>query len=243
VREPWRIAAAHLLDAGLDPREFVGDAAPRLATIERMIRGGLHAPWTSSAGRLFDAVAAMVGLRTTASYEGQAAMELEWSATGEPACGSYPFEIDEAPDMGAGQEPERPFPAAHERCGKPLVVDTRPLVRAAADDVRSGVGAAAIARKFHTATAEMAAAICRRIREREQVATVALTGGVFGNAILCGEVTERLKSDGFRVVRHRKVPPGDGGLALGQLAVAARSATIGKSGATFAAGSLSSPHA
>jgi hydrogenase maturation protein HypF len=208
IREPWRMAVAHLADAGWSgalPRGDVPEAAQR--TVRVMLQRGVNAPPTSSAGRLFDAAAALAGVRQSVSYEGQAAVELEWLATTvPPPDGSYPFELTHA------EEGESPGPS--------LVADTRPLVRAVAEDAARGTAAASIARRFQTTVVEMIAAVCGRIRERSGLNEVVLSGGVFLNALLTSEVTDRLTGDGFAVYRHRLVPPNDGGLSLGQLAVA-----------------------
>jgi len=134
-------------------------------------------------------------------------MELEWLAASIPADGSYPF------DLG--------FSVADDRAESTLVIDTRPLIRAAAGDAVNGTPAALIARRFHTTLVELVASVCSRLRAASGIGDVVLSGGVFLNAILTHEVTERLAGEGFRVFRHRLVPPGDGGLSLGQLAVAA----------------------
>jgi hydrogenase maturation protein HypF len=165
-----------------------------------MIERRLNAPMTSSMGRLFDAVAALAGVRLRVSYEGQAAMELEALAADVDADGAYPFAIPG---------------------GSPLVIDTRPLIVAAAAEARLGRAPAVIGRRFHTTILEIVAQVCTRLAEESGLADVVLSGGVFLNALLTGEVTARLERDGFRVYRHRRVPPGDGGLCLGQLAVAA----------------------
>jgi hydrogenase maturation protein HypF len=205
IREPWRMAAAHLADAGLDAgwlhdRDRGHVTATALETVSRMIERRLNAPMTSSMGRLFDAVAALAGVRPRVSYEGQAAMELEALATDVDTDGAYPFAI----------------PA-----GSPLVIDTRPLIASAAAEARLGRAPAVIGRRFHTTILEIVAQVCARLAEESGLADVVLSGGVFLNALLTGEVTARLERDGFRVYRHRRVPPGDGGLCLGQLAVAA----------------------
>jgi len=207
VREPWRMAAAYLADADRDDtllRKRVPAAA--LATVRRLIDRRVNAPLTSSVGRLFDAVAALAGILDSARYEGQPAMELEWSAAEVSADGVYPFEILDP----------RPTEA-------PLQVDTRPLIGAVAADVSHGRGAAIIGRRFHSTLVEIVTQVCSRLREQTGLTAVVLSGGVFQNALLATEVIPRLESDGFRVYRHRRVPPGDGGLSLGQLAIAAAS--------------------
>jgi hydrogenase maturation protein HypF len=209
VREPWRMAVAHLGDARADLSSLRARVLPvELRTVERMLERGLNTPLTSSAGRLFDAVAALAGVRDRVSYEGQAAIELEWLADEVGADETYPFTLD-APPEGHAEAP--------------LVIDTRPLIRAVAEEVTRGVGAALIARRFHSTLVEMIAAVCRRLGEATGLKTVVLSGGVFLNALLTREVNARLGGDGFRVYRHRLAPPNDGGLSLGQLAVAAAS--------------------
>ncbi len=204
IREPWRMAAAHLLDA----RAGLASLQPRISAValnivQRMIERQLNAPPTSSAGRLFDAVASLAGVRDRVSYEGQAAVELEWLATSAAPDGTYPFEIEAA------------------AAAEPLRLDTRPLIRAVADDARKGTATARIARRFHSTMAALLVAVCDRIRRTTGLRTVVLSGGVFLNALLTAEAEERLCAAGFRVYRHVRVPPNDGGLCLGQLAIAA----------------------
>jgi hydrogenase maturation protein HypF len=200
IREPWRMAVAHLRDAGADVPALRARLLPvELRTVERMLERRFNTPLTSSAGRLFDAVAVLAGVRDRVSYEGQAAVELEWLASEVAPDGIYPFELDRTDD------------------GR-LVVDTRPLIRAIAAD---GAPAARIARRFHSTVVEIIATVCRRLRESTGLTAVVLSGGVFLNAILTREVMARLGGDSFRVYRHRLVPPNDGGLSLGQLAIAA----------------------
>ncbi|MDB5307169.1 MAG: hypF [Gemmataceae bacterium] len=208
IREPWRMAAAHLADAnvgfGLLEARCLQD---ELAVLRKMLDRWINTPPTSSAGRLFDAVAALAGVRDRVTYEGQAAAELEGLAAGVPPDTSYPFELGEEWE---GEPPE-----------SVLIVDTRPLVRAVARDVAAGVSTARIARRFHSTLVDLIASVCGRLRETTGLGVVALSGGVFLNALLTSEVCMRLGRDGFRVYRHRLVPPNDGGLSLGQLAVAA----------------------
>jgi hydrogenase maturation protein HypF len=232
IREPWRMALAHLLDGGCGPELLDGRIdRTSLRTAQRMLERGFNSPLTSSAGRLFDAVASLAGVRDAASYEGQAAMELEWLAAraaraGREARGEgYPFEFEELDVDGEHI----------------LVIDPRPLVRAAERDVARGTSAAVVARRFHDAMVDLIAATCRRIRRNTGLDAVVLSGGVFMNALLTTEVIERLAGAGFRVFRHRLVPPNDGGLSLGQLAVAAARGRAGAGwtdGADAAGGSV-----
>jgi hydrogenase maturation protein HypF len=211
IREPWRMAVAHLRDAEIELGTFEARVLPvQLRTVERMLERRLNTPWTSSAGRLFDAVAALAGVRDRVSYEGQAAMELEWLASGLAADGTYAFDIHES-CQGSGTE-------------APLIVDTRPLIRAVAREAAQGIEAARIARRFHSTLVELIAAVCGRLRQMSGIEAVVLSGGVFLNALLTCEVSARLREEGFRVYRHRLVPPNDGGLSLGQLAVACATA-------------------
>jgi hydrogenase maturation protein HypF len=205
IREPWRMAAAYLIDAGQSD-ESLRDRVPTmaLATVRRMIERRLNAPPTSSMGRLFDGVAALAGVRNRVSYEGQAAIELEWMASGSDARGVYPFEIHESAEEDS-----------------PLIIDTRPLICGVFAGVHHGDDAATVARRFHSTAAEIVAQVCSRLRDRTGLSAVALSGGVFLNALLTSEVVDRLGREGFSVYRHRRVPPGDGGLSLGQLAIAA----------------------
>ena len=189
IREPWRMAVSYLRAAGEDVEAD--------GVLLRMLERGVSCPLTSSMGRLFDAAAAIAGLRGRVSYEGQRAIELEWLATGADGEPPYPVELDDG------------------------VVDTRPLIRALARDAREGLAAARIARRFHSSVVELIARTCLWLRRRGAPDSVALSGGVFMNAILLEEASQRLSGLGFRVLRHRLVPPNDGGLALGQLAAAA----------------------
>jgi hydrogenase maturation protein HypF len=209
------MAVSHLLDAGCDPARVQGVPPRGLRTIEQMIHRGFHAPLTSSAGRLFDAVAAIAGVRSQVSYEGQAAVELEWLATEVGDDGRYPFELE-----SASQGPPR------RDSGEPKTshtIDTRPLIRGVARDVERNVSARVIARRFHSTIVDILETVCEQIRSQLRIETAVLSGGVFLNALLTREVCRRLRSHGFRVYRHRLVPPNDGGLSLGQLAIAARS--------------------
>jgi hydrogenase maturation protein HypF len=207
VREPWRMAAAFLADAG-EGDDLLRSRVPATAmsTVRLMIDRRINAPMTSSVGRLFDGVAAFAGVRDRISYEGQAAMELEWLAShvATATAGVYPFEILETPQEGS-----------------PLQIDTRPLFAELATERRLGCDPAVMGRRFHLTLAEIVSQVCSRLRERTGLDVVALSGGVFLNALLTNELTARLTHHGFRVFRHRRVPPGDGGLSLGQIAIAA----------------------
>jgi hydrogenase maturation protein HypF len=163
-----------------------------------MIERGINSPPASSLGRLFDAVAALLGLRGEVLYEGQAAIELEMRA--EPCDLVYPFSI------GAG---------------RPAVLDVAPLIRAIVEDLGRGVPAPEIAGRFHRTVAELLAEACVHVRNETGLAIVALSGGVFQNRLLLEQLIARLDELNFKVYLNRRVPTNDGGLSLGQLAVAA----------------------
>jgi hydrogenase maturation protein HypF len=156
---------------------------------------------TSSAGRLFDAVAAILGVRDAVNYEGQAAVELEQLA--DPAeRAAYPARIT---GTGSGAE---------------LVLAGTDLVRAAVEDLDAGVAPPLVAARFHNGLAAATVAACRGVRGATGLEAVALSGGVFQNLLLLERVVAGLEADGFRVLVHSRVPPNDGGISLGQAAVA-----------------------
>jgi hydrogenase maturation protein HypF len=208
VSEPWRMALAYLRDAGLAPTEFdLRIDARSERVISRMLARDFNCPRTSSAGRLFDAVSALCGVRQLASYEGEPAIELEWAASRASAqadCAApYPYELEVA------------------SASAPLVVDTRPLIRAIVTDLRRGVVVSTIARRFHATLAVALAEVCARLRAEHGLERVVLAGGVFANALLLADAETRLAAADFRVFRAHRYPSGDGGLCLGQLAIAA----------------------
>ncbi len=207
IRQPWRMAAVYL-DAAF-PGALPGGLAVAArnaaawADVLAMARRGVNSPLTSSAGRLFDAVAALLGVRDTINYEGQAAVELEQlaaGAAGSPARAGYPARITPGP---------------------PFTVAGPDLVRAAAGDLLDGVPATVVSARFHRGVADLIVAGCQLLRSSSGLGTVALSGGVFQNLLLLGTVTGLLEADGFRVLTHSRVPPNDGGISLGQAVVAA----------------------
>jgi hydrogenase maturation protein HypF len=208
IRESWRMAVAHLADAEVRDTPLRARLLPTaMRTVEQMLERRFRTPLTSSAGRLFDAVASLAGVTDRVSYEGQAAVQLEGLASGVAPSGSYPFGIERVQASDSGEVR--------------LSIDTRPLITAVAEEARRRVNAALIARRFHSTLVDMIAQVCQRLRETTGLGDVALSGGVFLNALLTSEVSLRLRQNGFRVYRHRLVPPNDGGLSLGQLAIAA----------------------
>jgi hydrogenase maturation protein HypF len=204
VRQPWRVAASLLAqvygDNFLDlDIPFARQLDPaRWKPLAQMITRGVNSPLASSLGRLFDGVSALVGLRQEVVYEGQAAIELE--ALALPADRAYPFAIKE---------------------GQPAILDVGPLLRAIVEDLKEGVPAGLIAGRFHRSIAELLAAVCRLARNQTGVNEVALSGGVFQNRLLLEQLLGLLAEAKFTVYRNCQVPPNDGGLSLGQAAVAA----------------------
>ena len=207
IREPWRMAAAFLqVTYGENMGELelafvrrLDRAAWRL--LSRAAERGLNAPPTSSAGRLFDAVASLLGLRDRVDFEAQAAMELEALAESEP---------DRVYAVGLP-----------ERDGR-IIVETPDIMRGVVEDLLVGTPTEQIGSRFHATLADVIVRACCHIRERSGLERVALSGGVFQNILLMRLAVDGLRRGGFRVYTHRQVPPNDGGLALGQAAIAAR---------------------
>ena len=208
IRQPWRMALAQLItlygeEDTLQLRlAAVGEAGERnVRLISRLVEHKLNTPPTSSAGRLFDAVAALVGVpgsRQT-TYEGQAAIELELIAEA-PTNRAYPISL--RPEAGA------------------WIVETSEVVAAVVEDLIAGRPIPEISATFHHTMALIVAMVCERIRESEGVSTVALSGGTFQNMLLLTQTTGLLEEKEFVVHRHQRVPTNDGGLALGQAILA-----------------------
>jgi hydrogenase maturation protein HypF len=202
IRKPYRAALAHLWAAGVEwqpdlPPVQAATPAERAVLARQLERGEQGVP-SSSMGRLFDAVSALVGVRTVVSYEAQAATELEAIAAACP---------DRSCEYRFGVEDDE--------------LDATPVIRAIVDDLRDGAHVGAIAAGFHVAVAQVVADTAGSLCEETGFDRVALSGGVFQNALLVGLATTALRENGLRVLSHRRVPPNDGGLALGQVAVAA----------------------
>lgn len=205
VKRPYRMALAHLWAADVGWDKQIPAVAHTSAEEQRIIRQqletGLNSIETTSVGRLFDAVASMAGVCHEVSYEGQAAIELE--ALGTPdADGEYRFDLIVSDDG--------------------LVFDPGPVIAAIAADVVAGSPAAAISTRFHRALAAVMVAAAKEMRQRYHIETAALSGGVFQNVTLLEAAKRGLEEASFAVLTHRLVPPNDGGLALGQIALAAR---------------------
>lgn len=203
VQQPWRNALGRLIALygavetarlPLAPVRTAGEVG--LRNIARMIERGINCPQTSSAGRLFDAAAALLGLpgAVRATYEGQAAVELEQIASFSDR--GYPIALDEA--------------------GDGWLLRVGDLFRGAADDILGGVATGEIASRFHRAIADAVVGACRAIRDAGGPSLVALSGGVFQNALLLEQVSAGLAEQRFVVCRHSRAPANDGGISLGQ---------------------------
>ena len=210
IKEPWRMALSHLRAAfgedmdGLDlPLARFADPQQRRVLLQ-MMEKGINSPPTSSLGRLFDAVAAIIGLRGTVAFEGQAAMELEMIADGNEA-GRYEFTWGE-------------------NAGGAIAIAGDALIRDVVRDAAAGVAPAAISARFHNTLIVLFDQLCRHLRTRTGIDRVALSGGVFQNDRLLVGLTRALKKSGFDLLTHRLVPANDGGLSLGQAVVAAAQA-------------------
>jgi hydrogenase maturation protein HypF len=199
-----------------------------LGVIRHQLETGFNAVPTSSMGRLFDAVAAIAGVRQTVTYEAQAAMEFENLAAVD-ITDSYRFELVETgkgmvgATGGSTARPGRARELAEVRSPLPptyLTFQAAPVIRAVVADVRGGRPLPVISARFHNAVAGLIRDVCVLVREREGRARVALSGGVFQNVSLLAKAERLLTEAGFEVLIHRLVPPNDGGIALGQAVVA-----------------------
>jgi hydrogenase maturation protein HypF len=214
TRKPWRIACGYLYALLGDVPAIAipkGVTATQIDLLGQQIDRKINCPQTSSMGRLFDAVAALLGICTETSYEAQAAIELEMAASRSrlgqtriepPAPGSpaYPFQVEAA--------------------GELWQVRTKPLFAALLDDMDNQLPVAEAAWRFHHTIARMIVQVCERIAAQTQLRTVALSGGCFQNRLLLALTLPALENAGFQVLLHSQVPCNDGGLSLGQAAVA-----------------------
>lgn len=212
IAEPARVALALLWDLFGPPSLDMTDlpAVQAFRPSERrvfgqMLHGCVNAPLTTSAGRLFDGIAALIGLPPRVSFEGQAAMMLEFSAAAGN-CGAYPLAVTPDTSDLAGGSPHTAW-----------VLDWRPLVEAVIDDLRRGVDRGMMAARFHQSLVEGIGTIARLVGQPQ----VVLTGGCFQNRRLTADTAAHLRRAGFEVMLHRQVPPNDGGISLGQVVVAA----------------------
>ena len=203
--------------------ELLGRSEPEVAAVAGLCAEG-RSLVTSSVGRLFDAVAALCGLAGSVSYDGQAAVRLEQAAAVSGRSYRWdlpdPADLPEAPMTTDGRTGPGPWrrPQSHS-ASVPMRIDPAPVVEAAAEDRRAGMDPAVIAGAFHTGLAEMIVEVCTRLRDSTGVGTAALSGGVFQNRLLVELAVPLLEAAGFEVLLHSQVPPNDGGISLGQVAV------------------------
>ena len=214
IKEPWRMAVGYLhrLDGGLLNKicssgvkildtEFLTDIeANKIGTVTQMMEKNLNSPLTSSMGRLFDAVAAILGIRSRINYEGQAAIELEYLAD-EGTFGEYGFGIIDSDGV--------------------FKISMDDTIYGLVEDIKNGVDKRVIASKFHETIACVVLEGCKKISAGNGIKKVALSGGVFQNMTLLEKCVYKLETAGFEVYIHSRVPSNDGGIALGQAVIGA----------------------
>lgn len=204
IRQPWRMALSYLRDtfgAGTLPAgpQFLQHVPDKqIAIVDAMMARRIQTIDTSSSGRLFDAVAALLGLGSEVTFEGQAAIALESAA--QP-----------------GVEDRYSFPLEN---GTPIQLDMRPMIEEIVRDLARGAPVGLISARFHNTVAAAIIEVCRRIRQQERLTRVCLSGGVFQNMYLLKHTVRDLDKDGFQIFLHALVPPNDGGISLGQAAIA-----------------------
>lgn len=206
IHRPYRIAISHLYsllgDEGLEEAlPFLGHVDPvELGIIKQQIEKGINAPLTSSCGRLFDAVSALVGFQGMATYEGQAAVQLEMMAHDGEDGASYPFSTSEGEGI--------------------RVIQLAEMWRGVLEDLCAQVPVPTIAMRFHNTVAQMIVEMCRRVAETSALQRVAVSGGCFQNRLLLTKARRGLEDAGFEVLTHAQVPCNDGGVSLGQAVIA-----------------------
>jgi hydrogenase maturation protein HypF len=199
IKQPWRMAASYLYQAfgaqlwRLELPLLSHIEASQLKTIVQMVEKGLNSPATSSLGRLFDGVAAIMGIRDRVAFEGQAAMELEMMAVRAEGAYDYQFE---------GQDPIRILP--------------QPIIRDVVADMTANTDRSVISARFHNTIIALFTDLCEKLRHQHGLKRVALSGGVFQNAILLSGLIRSLEKKSFQVYTQKQVPCNDGGISLGQ---------------------------
>ncbi len=205
IKRPYSTAIGYLLALGIDPDPtlppFEGISEEEIDIIKHQVATGLNTPLTSSMGRLFDAVAALVGIRGIIEYEAQAAIDLETAASHETGeTGRYPFKVTEVDGVN--------------------IVRLGDLLAAIIEDLGCQTSKPVIAARFHNTVAGMIVELCQTISSHTGLSEVALSGGVFQNRLLLEKSVTRLESAGFTALTHRQVPCNDGGISLGQAVIA-----------------------
>ncbi|MEO0293001.1 MAG: carbamoyltransferase HypF [candidate division WOR-3 bacterium] len=201
IKEPWRMGVTYLYKTFGDDFfnlniEFVKKLdREKCRFIKKMIDRKLNTPETSSIGRLFDAVSAIIGIRDFITYQGQAAIELE---------------------MIANEEEENEYAINIEKEGNFYIIDPLPIIRGIVEDIIRKISPNLISSRFHQSLVKMILKVSILLREETGINKVCLSGGVFQNTVLRGRVTKELKREGFEVFNHREIPPNDGGISSGQ---------------------------
>jgi hydrogenase maturation protein HypF len=220
IMEPGRTAISLLYEI-MGDRAFTLKHLPaisnftdtQMSLLRQMLEKGFQAPWTTSAGRLFDGVASLIGLRQHVHFEGQAAMDLEFSITDDVGSDCYPFAITAS---GGSNEADAGRKTPEETAK--FIVDWKPLILAILADLENDTVAGKISGRFHNTLAQVIVEIAARIGEKR----VILTGGCFQNKYLLERAVTQLQEAGFKPYWHQRVPPNDGGIALGQIVAASR---------------------
>ncbi|MCL5268689.1 MAG: carbamoyltransferase HypF [Bacteroidetes bacterium] len=214
IKEPRRTALGALYEIFGDAVFKMTGISPVLAfdshsliLLRKMLESGLNSPLTTSAGRLFDAVASIVGIRQVVNFEGQGAMELEFALEGVNTDETYGFEING--DRRREEGNRRYFEPAR-------IVNWEPIVGGILADLSDNVSVGVVSAKFHNTLCEIIVDVAKRVGEKK----VVLSGGCFQNKYLTEHTVKRLEEEGFKAYRHQRVPPNDGGIALGQMYVA-----------------------
>jgi hydrogenase maturation protein HypF len=209
TRNPWRLAVGYLEALTGRAPALPGIDEGQWSVVRQQVASGLNTPLTSAVGRLFDAVAALAGVRQSVTYEAQAAIELEMLATGWGA------------SLRAGAEPAA-YPYDLEQVAGRTIIRLWRLLEAVLEDRTRGVDAGEIGWRFHRTMAELLVAVCQRVAAAQgtPLRTVALSGGCFQNRLLLALAVPRLEEAGFEVLLHQQVPCNDGGVSLGQVALA-----------------------
>ena len=208
IKYPWRMAVSYLMATlGREyralPLRFIAPHGDELYDVETLTERRINSPLTSSCGRLFDAVSAMLGLADTTTFEGEPAVRLEMAATPNDA-GPYGYDLIHGKDT-------------------PTIISTKEIFRKITKDIANGTSSGNIAWRFHITLIDVLAKLAAELRDSKNINTAALGGGVFLNQIMLTGLTEKLTALGFEVYSPEQVPPGDGGICLGQIAVAAAS--------------------
>ena len=204
IKGPWRMAMVYLWEAFGDGTDALRIDLMRRVDLQkrnilkRMIEKEINTPWTSSMGRLFDAVSSLLSVRDEVHYEGQGAIELEMIAD-HAVTEEYSFII--------------------RKDGRPMVIDTTGIIRGVVGDLKQGISSSKISGKFHRTIAHLIIETCKAIRSEEELNRVVLSGGVFQNIFLLSLVRKSLEASGFEIYTHHLVPTNDGGISLGQAVI------------------------